>query len=99
MSAIFRHIAPQGDVDRVRKQYLEGGLAYRGIEEELGALLGAHFAQARRRNNELMADGRTIRTSWHRERPNPEPWRIGHYQKFAGRLPINPESGSLNAQP
>jgi len=58
--AIYRHIAPQTDVDRVRKQYLEGGLAYQSIKEELGILLAEHFASARQRFAELMSDRKHI---------------------------------------
>ena len=60
--AIYRHIAPRADVERVRKLYLEGGLAYKEIKEELGTLLAEYFAPARRRFDDLMADrGRIAR--------------------------------------
>jgi tryptophanyl-tRNA synthetase len=54
--AIYRHIAPQADVERVRRQYLEGGLGYQKIKAELGVLLTEHFAAARARYTDLVAD-------------------------------------------
>jgi tryptophanyl-tRNA synthetase len=52
--AIYRHLAPPADIERVRRQYLEGGVAYQRIKTELGDLLAEHFAPARRRFDELM---------------------------------------------
>jgi tryptophanyl-tRNA synthetase len=54
--AIYRHIAALDDVQRVRSQYLAGGLAYSRIKEELAGLLVERFAKARRRFADLMAD-------------------------------------------
>jgi tryptophanyl-tRNA synthetase len=58
--AIYRHFAAPADVDRVRKQYLEGGLAYHKIKSELSDLLAEHLAPARRRFADLMADRNRI---------------------------------------
>ena len=53
---IYRHFAPKIDIERVRHQYLNGGLAYRQIKEALGDLLDRHFEPARARFADLMAD-------------------------------------------
>lgn len=59
--ALYRHIASPAEVAHVRKQYLEGGLAYQRIKEQLGTLLSDYFAPARRFFAELMADRFHIR--------------------------------------
>ena len=52
--AIYRHLADMGAVDAKRKLYLEGGLAYGAMKEELFELLEATFSDKRDRYNALM---------------------------------------------
>jgi tryptophanyl-tRNA synthetase len=54
--AIYRHFASQEDVDRIRRGYLSGGLAYSEIKNELYELLEGKFGEARKKYEELMAD-------------------------------------------
>lgn len=54
--AIYKHFAPPEDVARVRKGYLEGGLAYSQIKNELYELLEAEFSGARERYQQFMQD-------------------------------------------
>lgn len=52
--AIYRHLADVDAVDAKRKLYLEGGLAYGAMKEELFELLEATFSDKRDRYNALM---------------------------------------------
>ena len=52
--AIYRHLADVDTVDAKRKLYLEGGLAYGAMKEELFELLEATFSDKRDRYNALM---------------------------------------------
>lgn len=52
--AIYRHLADVDAVDAKRKLYLEGGLAYGPMKEELFELLEATFSDKRDRYNALM---------------------------------------------
>ncbi|MDE0323400.1 MAG: tryptophan--tRNA ligase [Candidatus Poribacteria bacterium] len=52
--AIYRHLADADAVDAKRKLYLEGGLAYGAMKEELFELLEATFSDKRDRYNALM---------------------------------------------
>lgn len=54
--AIYRHFASAEDIDRVRRGYLQGGLAYSQIKNELYERLEALFGPARRRYEELLGD-------------------------------------------
>lgn len=52
--AIYRHLADVDAVDAKRKLYLEGGLAYGSMKEELFELLETTFSDKRDRYNALM---------------------------------------------
>ena len=52
--AIYRHLADADAVDAKRELYLEGGLAYGAMKEELFELLEATFSDKRDRYNALM---------------------------------------------
>ncbi len=52
--AIYRHLADVDAVDAKRELYLEGGLAYGAMKEELFELLEATFSDKRDRYNALM---------------------------------------------
>jgi tryptophanyl-tRNA synthetase len=54
--AIYKHFAKPEDIARVEKGYLEGGLAYSQIKNELYELLEAEFADARDRYGAYMQD-------------------------------------------
>ena len=54
--AIYKHFASPEDVQRVRDGYLEGGMAYSQIKNELYELLEAEFADARENYNRYMDD-------------------------------------------
>jgi tryptophanyl-tRNA synthetase len=54
--AIYKHFAKPDDVARVEKGYLEGGLAYSQIKNELYELLEGKFGEARERYGQLMGD-------------------------------------------
>jgi tryptophanyl-tRNA synthetase len=58
--AIYRHFALPERVEELRTLYHNGGAAYREIKEELVLLLDRHFAPARERYNEWIADRRRI---------------------------------------
>jgi tryptophanyl-tRNA synthetase len=52
--AIYKHFAQPEDVDRVRQGYLEGGLAYSQIKNDLYELLETEFAEAREQYGRYM---------------------------------------------
>jgi len=54
--AIYKHFAQPEDIARVEKGYLEGGLAYSQIKNELYELLENQFGEARERYGQLMQD-------------------------------------------
>ena len=54
--AIYKHFAKPDDVARVEKGYVEGGLAYSQIKNELYELLEGKFGEARKRYGQLMGD-------------------------------------------
>jgi tryptophanyl-tRNA synthetase len=54
--ALYRHLAQPAAVAAMRARYLEGGLAYREVKEELVGLLDAAFGPARVAYRALMAD-------------------------------------------
>ena len=54
--AIYRHLADVDAVDAKRKLYLQGGLAYGAMKEELFELLEATFSDKRDRYNALMGN-------------------------------------------
>jgi tryptophanyl-tRNA synthetase len=54
--ALYRHLAQPAAVAAMRARYLEGGVAYREVKEELVGLLDAAFGPARVAYRALMAD-------------------------------------------
>ena len=54
--AIYRHLASPEDVAAKRQEYLNGGVAYGAMKEELYELIDGTFAEARRCYNALVAD-------------------------------------------
>lgn len=58
--SIFQHFATPERLAEVRQRYLEGGLAYGEMKQELYELLDTTFAPARERYNDLMADKKQI---------------------------------------
>ncbi len=54
--AIYKHFAQPEDVERVRQRYLEGGLAYSQIKNDLYELLETEFAEAREQYSQFMED-------------------------------------------
>jgi tryptophanyl-tRNA synthetase len=54
--ALYRHLAQPAAVAALRARYLEGGVAYREVKEELAGLLEAGFGPARIAYWALMAD-------------------------------------------
>ncbi len=54
--AIYKHFASPEDCDRVRQGYLQGGLAYSEIKNELFELLDSKFADARDKYTKYMLD-------------------------------------------
>ena len=54
--ALYRHLAQPAAVAALRARYLEGGVAYREVKEELVGLLDAAFGPARAAYRALMAD-------------------------------------------
>ena len=54
--AIYKHFAQPGDIERVRQGYLQGGMAYSQIKNELYELLEDKFTEPRQRYEELMQD-------------------------------------------
>lgn len=53
---IYKHFASPEDLARVRQTYLEGGLAYGKMKQELFELLEATFGEARSQYDEYMND-------------------------------------------
>lgn len=53
---IFRFFAPEARVEEVRQLYLQGGLGYGTLKQELFEHLLNHFADARQKFNALMDD-------------------------------------------
>lgn len=51
---LYRRLAPTGDTERIRKRYLEGGMAYKEMKEMLFSLLEDRFATARERFTDHM---------------------------------------------
>jgi tryptophanyl-tRNA synthetase len=58
--AIYRHFASPGMIEATRQRYLQGGLAYSKIKEELFELLDNIFREARQRYNMLLKDRECI---------------------------------------
>ncbi len=54
--ALYRTFAPPAEVEQVRQQYLQGGLAYGALKQTLFEHLNDTFAAARERYNTLMQD-------------------------------------------
>ena len=54
--ALYRHLAQPAAVAAMRARYLEGGLSYREVKEELVGLLEAGFGPARVAYRSLLAD-------------------------------------------
>lgn len=54
--AIYRHFASPDAIERTRQRYLQGGLAYGELKQELFELLDERFCEPRERYNQLMAD-------------------------------------------
>ncbi|MES0361197.1 MAG: tryptophan--tRNA ligase [Anaerolineales bacterium] len=54
--AIYKHFAKPVDVERMRQGYIQGGMAYSQIKNELYELLEDRFAGPRKRYEELMQD-------------------------------------------
>ncbi|MDA8141806.1 MAG: tryptophan--tRNA ligase [Desulfobacteraceae bacterium] len=54
--AIYRHMAPQEEIARLRRRYTLGGVAYQEVKEALFQILDQSFAPARERFANLMAD-------------------------------------------
>lgn len=57
---IYRHVAPPEQVEAMRRRYLEGGLGYREVKEELAERLRERFAPARERYAKLQAEPEQI---------------------------------------
>ena len=53
---IYKYFAPQEAVEQVRQQYLNGGIAYSQIKEDLYQLLEGRFGPAREKYNQLIND-------------------------------------------
>jgi len=53
---VYKHFAQPDDVERVRNGYLQGGLAYSQIKNELYELLEDKFADPRQQYEQLMQD-------------------------------------------
>jgi tryptophanyl-tRNA synthetase len=54
--SIYKHFAKSKDIDRVREGYIQGGMAYSQIKNELFELLEIKFSEPRARYEELMQD-------------------------------------------
>lgn len=54
--AIYKHFAQPGDIERVRQGYLQGGMAYSQIKNELYELLEETFSGPRQRYEDFMQD-------------------------------------------
>lgn len=54
--ALYRHLAQPGSVAAMRSRYLDGGVSYREVKEELVGLLEAGFGPARVAYQTLLAD-------------------------------------------
>ncbi len=53
---IYEHFAPRDKVETMRKRYLEGGVGYGEVKEDLAGVLEETFSGPRARYEELMAD-------------------------------------------
>jgi tryptophanyl-tRNA synthetase len=54
--AIYRYFAAEAEIERTRQHYLDGGLAYSEIKEDLFELLESRFGEARSKFEALMKD-------------------------------------------
>jgi tryptophanyl-tRNA synthetase len=54
--ALYKHFAPDDRVEEMRKRYLEGGVAYSLVKDELADLLDAAFDQSRDRYLDILGD-------------------------------------------
>jgi tryptophanyl-tRNA synthetase len=52
--AIYKHFATADDIQTMREQYLNGGLAYGDIKQQLFELLDSRFAEARNKYHDLI---------------------------------------------
>ena len=53
---LFKLFAPEADRAEVEQRYRTGGIGYGEVKKRLAALISDHFAEARRRRAELIAD-------------------------------------------
>lgn len=53
---IFKHVAPKEDVEQVRQRFLQGGLAYSEIKQDLFEQLENNFGEAREKYDQMMED-------------------------------------------
>ena len=53
---VYRHFAPDDAIAATRRKYLEGGLGYGYLKQELFELLEARFAPAHNIYDDLLAD-------------------------------------------
>lgn len=53
---IYKYFAPQDAVEQVHQRYLQGGIAYSQIKEDLYQLLEGRFGPAREHYNQLISD-------------------------------------------
>lgn len=58
--AIYQHFANPAEIEMLRMRYIQGGLAYGEIKQDLFDRLESHFAPARETYNRLMEDVRQI---------------------------------------
>jgi tryptophanyl-tRNA synthetase len=54
--AIYRYFAAEAEIERTRQHYLDGGVAYSEIKEDLFELLESRFGEARSKFEALMKD-------------------------------------------
>ncbi len=58
--SIYRHFADADAIERTRRRYFSGGLAYSDTKEELFELLEKRFSEGRRRYNDFLKHPQTI---------------------------------------
>ena len=59
--ALFRLFAPADELAEMRRKYVEGGAAYGEVKKRTAALMVEHFAEAREKTRELLAQPEQLR--------------------------------------
>lgn len=91
---LYRYFAEPTDSERLRQQYLAGGLAYKKVKEMLVGLLSDRFESARARYRDLLADRAGIRMILDKGAARARPVARHTLERVRGAVGIESKHGS-----